>query len=106
MSIIYVDTGALYRSVGLAAILRGIDKADSESVIAMLPTISRKMIHEDGVQKILLDGENVGDRIRTPEASMYASAVSAIPEVRAFLLDTQRSIAEKNSVIKIGRAHV
>ena len=103
MSIIYVDTGALYRSIGLAAILRGIDKSDKAAVIAMLPTISLKMIHEDGVQKILLDGENVGDRIRTPEASMYASAVSAIPEVRAFLLDTQRSIAEKNSVIMDGR---
>ena len=103
MEIIYVDTGALYRSIGLAAILRGIDKSDSAAVIAMLPEISLKMIHEDGVQKILLDGENVGDRIRTPEASMYASAVSAIPEVRAFLLDTQRSIAEKNSVIMDGR---
>ena len=102
-SIIYVDTGALYRSVGLAAILRGIDKADTEAVTEMLSSISLKMIHENGVQKILLDGEEVGERIRTPEASMYASAVSAIPAVRAFLLDTQRNIAKENSVIMDGR---
>lgn len=103
MGIVYVDTGALYRSIGLFVRSRNIDPKDGEDVIACLPDISLEMRFEGGDQHIYLNGTDVGDRIRTPEISMYASAVSAIPAVRTFLLDTQRSIAEKTSVIMDGR---
>lgn len=103
LSIIYVDTGALYRSIGLYIKDHGIDPHDEAAVSAVLPEISLSLLFQDGEQHILLCGEDVGDKIRTPEMSMYASAVSALPPVRAFLLDTQRSIAKKNSVIMDGR---
>lgn len=103
LSIIYVDTGALYRSIGLYMKNHGIDPHDETAVSAVLPEVSLSLLFRDGEQHILLCGEDVGDKIRTPEMSMYASAVSALPPVRAFLLDTQRSIAEKNSVIMDGR---
>ena len=103
LQIIYVDTGALYRTVGLYIKGLAIDPADSEKVIGALPALSLSMTYENGEQHIYLDGQDVGDRIRTPEIAMYASKVSAIPAVRAFLLDTQRSIAEKNAVIMDGR---
>ncbi len=103
LSIIYVDTGALYRSIGLYMKDHGIDPHDEAAVSAVLPNVSLSLLFRDGEQHILLCGEDVGDKIRTPEMSMYASAVSALPPVRAFLLDTQRSIAEKNSVIMDGR---
>ncbi len=103
MGIVYVDTGALYRSIGLFVRSRDVDPKDAEGVIACLPDISLEMRFEGGEQHIYLNGNDVGDRIRTPEISMYASAVSAIPAVRTFLLDTQRSIAEKTSVIMDGR---
>lgn len=103
LSIIYVDTGALYRSIGLYMKNHGIDPHDEAAVSAVLPEVSLSLLFKDGEQHILLCGEDVGDKIRTPEMSMYASAVSALPPVRAFLLDTQRSIAEKNSVIMDGR---
>ena len=103
LQIIYVDTGALYRTVGLYIKRRGIDPSDTAEVIAALPDLSLSMTYEKGEQHIYLEGQDVGDTIRTPEIAMYASKVSAIPEVRAFLLDTQRSIAEKNSVIMDGR---
>jgi cytidylate kinase len=103
LSIVYVDTGALYRSIGLFVRSRDVDPKDSEGVIACLSDITLEMRFEGGEQHIYLNGTDVGDRIRTPEISMYASAVSAIPAVRTFLLDTQRSIAEKTSVIMDGR---
>ncbi len=103
LSILYVDTGALYRTIGLYVRQKEADPHDAAAVSALLPELRLEMKHEKGVQKILLDGEDVGERIRTPEASMYASAVSAIPDVRAFLLDTQRRIAETSSVIMDGR---
>ena len=103
LSIVYVDTGALYRSIGLFVRSRDVDPKDSAGVIACLSDISLEMRFEGGEQHIYLNGTDVGDRIRTPEISMYASAVSAIPAVRTFLLDTQRSIAEKTSVIMDGR---
>ncbi len=103
LGIVYVDTGALYRSIGLFVRGRNIDSKDAEAVEACLPDIELRMAHENGEQHIYLCGKDVGDSIRTPEMSMYASAVSAIPAVRAFLLDTQRSIAEKTSVIMDGR---
>lgn len=103
LQIVYVDTGALYRSIGLYVRDRGIDPKNEKAVTACLPDIELRMTHEGGEQHIYLCGHDVGDKIRTPEISMYASAVSAIPAVRAFLLDTQRSIAATTSVIMDGR---
>ena len=103
LGFIYVDTGALYRSIGLYMAQNDIDPKNTEAVIAALPSVNLALEYHDGEQAVLLNGENVGDKIRTPQMSMYASAVSAIPEVRAFLLDTQRDIAKKNSVIMDGR---
>ncbi|MBQ9132689.1 MAG: (d)CMP kinase [Clostridia bacterium] len=103
LGIIYVDTGALYRTVGYYVRSREVDPKDAVAVEALLPEIRIDLDHEDGTQIVRLNGENLGDRIRTPEMSMYASAVSAIPAVRAFLLDTQRDIARRHSVIMDGR---
>ncbi|MBO5262295.1 MAG: (d)CMP kinase [Clostridia bacterium] len=103
LGIIYVDTGALYRTIGLYVKRKGLDKSDTEGVISSLPEISLNMEFKDGEQVITLNGERVGDNIRTGEIAMYASAVSAIPQVRAFLLNTQRDIAAKNSVVMDGR---
>ena len=103
LGFIYVDTGALYRTIGYYAATHGADTTKAEEVVALLPEISLSLAYENGTQAVILNGENVGDKIRTPEASMHASNVSKIPEVRAFLLDTQRDIAEKNSVIMDGR---
>ncbi len=103
LSIIYVDTGALYRNIGLFMLRSGIDPKDAESVTAALDKFTLELKFEDGRQIILLNGEDMGDAIRTPEVSMAASAVSAIPEVRSYLLDMQRNTAKKNSVIMDGR---
>ena len=94
---IYVDTGAIYRTVGLAAYRRGIASKDSAAVIAMLPELHIELRHgADGLQRMFLDGEDVSDAIRMPEISIYASDVSAVPEVRAFLMEMQRSHAERH----------
>ena len=103
LGIVYVDTGALYRTIGLYVKQQNIEPADKDSVVGCLPDITIEIKYEDGKQRVYLNGVDHGDAIRTPEMSMYASAVSAIPEVRAFLLDTQRDIAKKNSVIMDGR---
>ena len=103
LGIVYVDTGAMYRTVGLYVRDRGYSWEDTAAVIALLPEIHIEVRFEDGVQNIYLNGVNPGDRIRQPEISMYASGVSKIPEVRAFLLETQKDIARKNSVIMDGR---
>lgn len=100
---IYVDTGALYRSIGLWVARQGIQKDDREGVIAQLSNISLELGYVEGTQRVYLNGEDVSELIRTPEISMYASAVSAIPEVRAFLLDLQRDMAKKHDVIMDGR---
>lgn len=101
---IYVDTGAIYRTVGLAAKQAGVDPHSAAEVIALLPSLSIRFDYgEDGVQHMFLQGEDVSAAIRTPEISMYASAVSAIPEVRAFLMDMQRDMAKTNSVVMDGR---
>ena len=101
---IYVDTGALYRTIGLAAFRRGLTAEDKEQIIAMLPEIKVALAFNDRQEQIvLLDGEDVSGLIRTPEISMMASAVSAIPEVRAYLLDLQRDMAHTNNVIMDGR---
>ena len=104
LGIVYVDTGAMYRSVGLYVFRKGVDPKDAEAVTALLGEISVDMRYgDDGLQRMILNGEDVTKDIRLPEISMYASAVSAIPAVRAFLLEMQRSLARRNSVIMDGR---
>ena len=101
---IYADTGALYRCIGLYALRNGVGSKDRQGVENLLPEIKLEMKHDsDGMQRVLLCGEDVTEQIRTPEASLYASDVSAMPEVREFLLSMQRGIAEKNDVIMDGR---
>ena len=100
---IYVDTGAMYRAVGLHVARAGIDSRDRAGIIRQLPDIVIELRYENGVQQIYLNGENVSRAIRTEEASRYASDVSAIPEVRAFLLGMQRALAENADVIMDGR---
>lgn len=103
LGIIYVDTGALYRTVGLAVTRAGIAASDRVGVSEALKHLTIRLAFENGAQHVYLNGEDVGSLIRTPEISRAASDVSAIPEVRAFLLETQRSLARENSVIMDGR---
>ena len=104
LGFIYVDTGALYRTIGLAAFRRSLTAEDKDAIIEMLTVIKVELaFNEKHDQIVLLDGEDVSGLIRTPEISMMASAVSAIPEVRAFLLDLQRDMAHTNNVIMDGR---
>ena len=103
MNIIYVDTGAMYRCIGLYMYRNGIGSKDATKVIKALPQVHIEMRYEDGLQHMILNGQDVTEEIRLPEMSMYASNVSAIPEVRTFLLETQRAFARENSVIMDGR---
>lgn len=104
LGILYVDTGAIYRTVGYHVYLRGQDPKDHAAVIALLDDTNIEMAYgADGLQRMYLNGEDVTDKIRLPEMSMYASHVSTIPEVRAFLMDMQRTCARKNSVVMDGR---
>ena len=101
---LYVDTGAIYRTIGYAAFSKGVDPKDGEAAAALLPELEIGMRYEaDGEQHMLLNGQDVTREIRLPEISMYASAVSALPAVRAFLLEMQRDLARKHSVIMDGR---
>lgn len=99
---IYVDTGALYRTVALGAVRAGVLESD-DGIAALLPNLRVELKFVDGSQHVYLNGEDVSDLIRTPEISMGASKVSAVPAVRAFLLDLQRDLAKKNNVIMDGR---
>lgn len=100
---IYVDTGALYRTVALAAQRKNI-LGDEEKIAGMLSSITVELKFDDnGEQKVYLNSEDVSSLIRTPEISMAASSVSQIPAVREFLLELQRSIARNNNVIMDGR---
>ena len=103
LGISYVDTGAIYRTVGYAARQKGIDPSDPAAVGAMLREIQVGVTFGNGEQHMLLNGEDLGLRIRENEISAYASKVSAIPAVREFLMDTQRDIARNNSVVMDGR---
>jgi len=104
LRITYVDTGAIYRVIGVAAQRRGIDPQDEAAVAAMLPELAIGLAHgADGLQRMSLNGEDVTDAIRLPEISRYASAVSAQSAVRAYLLDMQRKFARERSVIMDGR---
>lgn len=101
--LIHVDTGALYRTVGLYVYRKDIAKEDTKEIIASLPEITIALEFSDKGQQVILNGENVSGSIRTPEIAAYASAVSAIPEVRTFLLETQRQLAREQGVIMDGR---
>lgn len=101
---IYVDTGAIYRTIGLATKIRGVSLDDTAAVIELLPTLEIELKYNDaGEQHMYLDGNDVSWDIRLPEVSMLASKVSAIPAVREFLVDMQRGMAEKYDVIMDGR---
>ena len=101
---LHVDTGAIYRTVGLAASRRAIGKEDAQAVTAMLPELDIQVCYgPDGGQRMVLDGEDVTEAIRSHAVSQWASIVAAIPAVRAFLLDTQRRMAQSNNVIMDGR---
>lgn len=104
LGFLYVDTGAIYRTVALACSRRGVSPEHPEQVAALLPSLQIELDYgPDGVQRMLLDGEDVSAQIRTPEISMLTSEVSALPEVRQFLLEKQRQLAREHNVIMDGR---
>ncbi|MDL2273483.1 (d)CMP kinase [Oscillospiraceae bacterium OttesenSCG-928-G22] len=102
-SCIYVDTGAMYRAVGLFVHRRGVSPADEAGVVALLPELRLGVRRVDGEQRIFLAEDDVSGAIRTPEVSMIASDVSKLPAVRAFLLETQRALAKETRVVMDGR---
>lgn len=104
LNFIYIDTGAMYRSVGLFALRKGIDiKNEQDKVCEILDEINLTIRYEEGVQHIFLNSEDVSDKIRTPEVSIAASAVAVIPAVRLKLVELQRQLAAKSDVIMDGR---
>lgn len=103
LGFVYIDTGAMYRAVGLKAVRCGIDTNDEEGVSSILPSLDIDIRHEGVEQHIYLDGEDVSDKIRTPEISMAASNVSRIPSVRLAMVDMQRALAGKRDVVMDGR---
>ncbi len=100
---VYVDTGAMYRAVGLYAQRAGIPADRIEAILPLLEQIRVELRYVEGSQRVLLNGEDVSEPIRTEQSSRYASAVSALPEVRRFLLDLQQGLAERSNVIMDGR---
>lgn len=104
LGFLYVDTGAIYRTVGLSARDRGVDPSDETAVAALLPALRIELRYDEtGQQRMLLNGRDVSEEIRLPEVSRYASAVSALPVVRAYLMETQRELARKHNVVMDGR---
>ena len=103
LGFVYVDTGALYRAVGLFVLRQGVDPTDNEAVQGLLKKLTLDLQVEGGEQQVLLGGENVTGLIRTPEVSMAASRVSAVPAVRDFLFETQRRLAREHDVVMDGR---
>lgn len=103
LGFIYVDTGALYRAVGYYVLNKNIDPKNEEKVTGILDEINVCLKFVDNEQRVFLNDEDVSGKIRTPEISMYASAVSAHPSVRQFLFETQRKLARENDVIMDGR---
>lgn len=100
---IYVDTGALYRTVGVSALRKKVDMESDDAIASVLPETNVEMKFVGGEQRMYLNGEDVSAEIRLPEASMAASRVSAVPKVREFLFDLQRDLAKKNNCIMDGR---
>lgn len=104
LNILYVDTGAIYRTIGLEICRRGLDPKSKADVLPVLPGLDIRMAYgDDGLQHMLLNGEDVTAEIRRPEISLYASDVSAMAEVREFLMEMQRDMAQKNCVVMDGR---
>lgn len=104
LGFLYVDTGAIYRTVGLSVRDRGVDPGDEAAVAEMLPPLRIELRYDgEGGQRMFLNGRDVSGEIRLPEISRYASAVSAFPVVRAYLMETQRDLARKHDVIMDGR---
>lgn len=102
-SIVYVDTGAMYRALGLKAVRSGFDPGDAARVVPMLPDTDVTIEYRDGAQHIILDGEDVNGFIRTEEISQAASVISTIPEVRVKLVELQRALAKNQSIVMDGR---
>ena len=100
---VYVDTGAMYRAIGLYGLRAGADLKDEAQMTALLPAIKLELRYTDGAQHILLNGEDVSEAIRAEQVGMAASSVSAHPAVRAFLLETQRGLARQSNVLMDGR---
>ena len=100
---VYVDTGAMYRSIAYYVISKGADLSDPEQIKPLLGEISIKLCYTEAGQRVMLNDEDVSDKIRTPEISMGASKESAIPEVREFLHELQKNIAKENNIIMDGR---
>ncbi len=103
LGFIYIDTGALYRAVGVAVLRKNLKTDCREDVVSVLPEIELELAFVDGEQRVLLNGEDISRDIRLPEASMAASNVSAIPEVREFLLEMQKKFARENNCLMDGR---
>lgn len=103
LGFVYIDTGAMYRSIGLAAVRRGIDTTDAKGVESILDEVEVSISHTDEGQQIFLNGENVSEEIRLPEISVAASNVAVIPAVRIKLVELQRALAAKTDVIMDGR---
>ena len=103
LGIMYLDTGAMYRALALKAIRQNIDTNDSEKVLELLSDFNISIKYENGSQKVILNGEDVSDKIRTDEVSMGASNVSAIPAVRKRLVELQQKMASNTSVVMDGR---
>ncbi len=103
LGFVYIDTGAMYRAIGLAAVRRGIDTTDAKGVESILDEVEVSISHNESGQQIYLNGENVSEEIRLPEISVAASNVAVIPAVRLKLVELQRRLAEKTDVIMDGR---
>lgn len=103
LGLIYVDTGAMYRTVALYMVTNGIDIHSADAVGAKLGEVALELAWRDGAQTVILNGQDVGDKIRTPEISLGASAVSAMPAVRAFLLGKQKELAARGGIVMDGR---
>ena len=103
LGILYIDTGAMYRTVGMACLKKGIDPTDEEAVVASLDSLDMKIFLEAGGQRILLDGEDITSRIRTEEIGKAASSVAAYQKVREKLVEIQQGLAKEQSVIMDGR---
>ena len=100
---LYADTGALYRAIGFTVLQKGLDPALESDVAPLLPSLTLELRFLESGQRVLINGADVTENIRTPQVSMAASAVSALPPVRAFLLDLQRNLSQNHSVIMDGR---
>lgn len=103
LHILYLDTGAMYRAIGYAALVQGISPRDAEGVAAMLERTDLQVAFIDGAQHVILNGEDVSGRIRTPEMSRAASDISALPSVRLYLVARQRALAQVQPLVMDGR---